>query len=433
MAAQPPYTISQVEHTVEHVGRQKAASKRRIRWVFGVTPIAGTAAAPSTQQHELVFTWSISSGKQDITLDGTNVTFNRQKGRSVFNEALQRMGEKPDLRLVCTTTVPTGCPQDFVLYELLIDDMPYRCYPVGGLGVGRQEVYMGGAIGGIRPPGSILDITDPGKYDGCGSPDYVPGGAGGGAPPALLAPGADAGAMDISGGGEAEHHVGFATASAGDDLASHEYTRHRHDYPKTHFPGSTGDPEAPAVAAAATEDAAMMAPPTESMDLLSFGADAAPPAPAAPGGMAPTCDGMGALIPTQQPQQPSSSPYAADLLSFGAAPAPVPAEPVPPAAAAAGADAPMVPADGHVSFTTLTTGDDLATHEYDQHRHDYPKTHFPGSEGDPDASAVAAAAGVNPFDQFESAAAAPPQQGQQQQPPSGTSAGGGSSDLLGFP
>ena len=303
----------------------------------------------------------------------------------MFNEALQRMGERPDLRLVCTTTVPTGCPQDFVLYELLIDDVPYRCYPVGERGVGRQEVYMGGAIGGLRPPSSILDITDPGKYDGCGSADYVPGGAGGApAPPAPDS--GDAGAMDISGGGGAEQHVGFATASAGDDLASHEYGRHRHDYPKTHFPGSAGDPEAPAVAAAAGEDAAMAAPPTESMDLLSFGA--APPAPAAPG-VAPTCGGMmGDLVPTQQPQQqqqqPSSS-YAADLLSFGAAPAP--AEPAPPAAA----DAPMVPADGHVSFTTLATGDDLATHEYGRHRHDYPKTHFPGSKGDPEASAVAAA------------------------------------------
>lgn len=172
--ATPPYNVTQMEHTVEFIGRQNAASKRRIRWVFNVAPSDGSAP----HQHELVFTWSVSSGKQDITLDGANVSFSRQKGRSVFNEKVQRMGAKPDLRIVCTTVIPTGSPPDFVLYELLVDEIPFRCYPVAPNGQGRQEVYMGGSADDMRPPQSILDITDPGRFEGAGGPDYVRFGCG---------------------------------------------------------------------------------------------------------------------------------------------------------------------------------------------------------------------------------------------------------------
>ena len=456
----PPYSVTQLEHTVEHIGRQNAASKRRIRWVFSVAPNDGSAS----HQHELVFTWSVSSGKQDVTLDGSNVSFTRQKGRSVFNEKVQRMGAKPDLRIVCTATIPSGSPPDFVLYELLIDEIPFRCYPVAPNGQGRQEVYMGGSAGDMRPPQSILDITDPGKFEGAGSPDYVPGGA---AAAAAAAGGAGAPApMDAT---NEEHHVGFRTIAEGDNLSKHEYECHRHDYPKTHFPGTEGG--APVAAAAP-------AAPTESMDLLSF--DTPAPAPAA-AAAAPTCDGMmdaaatGALVPTQQP--PTS--YANDLLAFGAAPAPAAAAAAAPAQAPAGGS-------GHVSFSSLTPGDDINKHDYEKHQHgQYPKDHWPGTgngappakpvdphvgfrassdddlnrhdyeqhqhgqypkthwvasgdaeaqEGAADATmgeAAAPVAAVNPFDQFAAApppAGGPPAPQQQQQPPAG-----GSNDFLNFP
>jgi hypothetical protein len=452
----PPYSVTQLEHTVEHIGRQNAASKRRIRWVFNVVPSDGSAS----HQHELVFTWSVSSGKQDVALDGTNVSFSKQKGRSVFNEKVERMGAKPDLRVVCTTTIPTGSPPDFCLYELLVDEIPFRCCPVAPDGQGRQEVYMGGSAGDMRPPQSILDITDPGRFEGAGSPDYVPGGAAAGA----SAPAPNEAANE-------ERHVGFRTVAEGDNLSRHEYECHRHDFPKTHFPGTEGG--APVAAATAATAA-----PTESMDLLSF--DAPEPAPV-PAPAAPTCDGMmdvaptGTLVPTHQPQPPTS--YASDLLAFGA-PAPAPA----PAAAGGG---------GHVSFSSLTPGDDVNNHTYEKHRHDFPKDHWPGtgngappakpvdphvgfraSSADDDldkhdydahahgqypkthwvagddaaeaaqdaamgetpvaaaAAAPAPVAAVNPFDQF---AAAPPPAGgapapQQEQPPAG-----GSNDMLGFP
>ena len=448
--ATPPYNVTQLEHTVEFIGRQNAASKRRIRWVFNAAPSDGSAP----HQHELVFTWSVSSGKQDITLDGANVSFSRQKGRSVFNEKVQRMGAKPDLRIVCTTAIPSGSPPDFVLYELVVDEIPYRCCPVAPNGQGRQEVYMGGSAGDMRPPQSILDITDPGRFEGAGGPDYVPGGS------AVASAGGAPAQMDAT---NEEHHVGFRTVAEGDNLSKHEYERHRHDYPKTHFPGTEGG--APGAAPAA--------PPESVDDLLSFDAPAPASAPAA-AAAAPTCDGMmdgvatGMLVPTQQPQSPTS--YANDLLAFGAA-APAPAG-----------------ESGHVAFSSLTPGDDLNNHEYDQHQHgQYPKDHWPGTAGAPPAKPVdphvgfqtvtsnddlnrhdyeqhqhgqypkthwvaggdataaedatmggvpAAAAptpvaGVNPFDQF---AAAPPPAGgtpspqQQQQPPAGEP-----NDLLGFP
>ena len=154
-------TVFQLEFTVEHIGRMVAESKRWIRWIW--------EEGPSGRNRDLVLTWSVSSGKQEITLDGSPVAFQQQPGRSVVDVRIERKGAAalgPSLHVVCADVIPNGCsPDSFAQYELLIDDVPYRCHPAHPRGAAVQERYVGGGGDSGMPPGSILDILYPGKYD----------------------------------------------------------------------------------------------------------------------------------------------------------------------------------------------------------------------------------------------------------------------------
>ena len=157
--------VLQVEFTVDHIGRRVPESKRWIRWVW--------EEGPSGRKRDLVLTWSVSSGKQDITLDGSPVAFRQQPGRSVVDIRIERKGpaaEGPALHVVCADVIPNGCsPHSFAQYELLIGDVPFRCHPAHPRGRAVQERYKGGGGHTGMPPASILDILYPGKYDGLGA------------------------------------------------------------------------------------------------------------------------------------------------------------------------------------------------------------------------------------------------------------------------
>ena len=143
-------SIYQLEYSVENLGKHKEESKRCIRWAFQV----------DQKQHEVQFTWSINSGKQNVTLDGENVLSNKKKSRSVFDEIITQPGETPSLRVVCSRTAPNGAHPSFRCYELLIDDKPFHTYPQ--LGAGGD--YMEPAATGYDGPMSILDVLFPGQY-----------------------------------------------------------------------------------------------------------------------------------------------------------------------------------------------------------------------------------------------------------------------------
>eukprot|EP00550_Attheya_septentrionalis_P000572 CAMPEP_0198283720 /NCGR_PEP_ID=MMETSP1449-20131203/3300_1 /TAXON_ID=420275 /ORGANISM="Attheya septentrionalis, Strain CCMP2084" /LENGTH=464 /DNA_ID=CAMNT_0043980491 /DNA_START=248 /DNA_END=1642 /DNA_ORIENTATION=+ len=138
--------IYQLEHTVENVGRHKAESKKRIRWVYEVDSVL----------HELVFLWSMQSGKEEVTLNGTILQLSKH-GRGVVDEQLT-----PELHMVCTKTAPNGSPPGFRCFELLIHEKPFHTYPSRRPDSSPPMDY--GESSGFSVPMSILDILFPGKY-----------------------------------------------------------------------------------------------------------------------------------------------------------------------------------------------------------------------------------------------------------------------------
>ena len=75
-----PHTAYQVDYVAVNCGRIVPASKRRIRFKFGFTNVEALSAGLTGQdcrgsEHEVIITWSLSSGKQAIAFDGQEVFF----------------------------------------------------------------------------------------------------------------------------------------------------------------------------------------------------------------------------------------------------------------------------------------------------------------------------------------------------------------------
>jgi len=75
-----PHTAYQVDFVSVNCGRIVAASKRRIRFKFGYTNQEALTAGKTGQEcrgseHEVVITWSLSSGKQSIAFDLHEIFF----------------------------------------------------------------------------------------------------------------------------------------------------------------------------------------------------------------------------------------------------------------------------------------------------------------------------------------------------------------------
>ena len=166
--------IHQVSFSVENVGKNQADSKKRVQWVYQIMAHGGAA----TEQHTIEFTWSLRSGKQDVTLDGENIMFSKKKGRSVFDEVLTQgnpaLGQ-PHLQLVCAQKPPLKAHPDFRCFELLLDHKPFGSYPklhntptadptefTSTLAPGEDIMKV--ATPFYDGPMSILDILFPGKY-----------------------------------------------------------------------------------------------------------------------------------------------------------------------------------------------------------------------------------------------------------------------------
>lgn len=157
-------SIYQVGFSVENVGKRQEDSKKKVKWVYQV---AGA-------NHEVEFTWSIRSGKQDVTIDGQNAMFTKKKGRSVFDETLNQPAGLPQLRLVCANKAPLKAHANFRCYELIIDGKPFGTYPsIHGNTAPEPEVNIDSTVDGdimesndpfFDGPMSILDILFPGKY-----------------------------------------------------------------------------------------------------------------------------------------------------------------------------------------------------------------------------------------------------------------------------
>eukprot|EP00956_Cyclotella_meneghiniana_P026737 scaffold58585_cov65-Cyclotella_meneghiniana.AAC.1 len=141
-----PHTTYQIDFQSVRCGKMVAASKRRIRFKFGYTNIeALSTGATGTDcrgsEHELVITWSLSSGKQSVVLDGKEMYFDvgdTTKVKCTFKDK-----EEHTLQ-VLAHAAPISAKQnpdpDWRQYDLLIDGISYFRYPkIYQLGVFPSE------------------------------------------------------------------------------------------------------------------------------------------------------------------------------------------------------------------------------------------------------------------------------------------------------
>lgn len=161
--------VFKVEYFVEFVGMTDPSSKRKItwRWMNAEDASGSTGKEPS----ELVFTWSVYSGKRRFELNGYEQLFTIDRS-GVVDEKLQ-MQNGAELRIVATKTAPENSASFFRLYELLIDGRSFFTFPEAAHARGRDLTYIPCAYGGKAT--SILQILYPGEnFDGSDSANEVP-------------------------------------------------------------------------------------------------------------------------------------------------------------------------------------------------------------------------------------------------------------------
>ena len=132
-----PHTFYQVDYVAVNCGKIVAASKRRIRFKFGYTNLEALEAGKTGQdcrgsEHEIVITWSLSSGKQAIAFDQQEVYFDvgdstQTKIAHAFKDQLGHMIEvKVHAANMSTKTNPDP---DWKQYDILVDGVSFFRMP----------------------------------------------------------------------------------------------------------------------------------------------------------------------------------------------------------------------------------------------------------------------------------------------------------------
>lgn len=117
LEAGSPITIYKVGYQEENVGKMVKHSKTRVSWKF----------ACGKRQHLVVLTWSKSTGKQEIAMDGASVWFGRNKGRSVLDHNWTTADDTLKLH-VLATCAPKLSP-NFRSYDLVINGQLFASLP----------------------------------------------------------------------------------------------------------------------------------------------------------------------------------------------------------------------------------------------------------------------------------------------------------------
>ena len=154
-------------------------------------------------------------------------------------------------------------------------------HPAGFYGGGYSARQIPSAAPMRQPPPRRMDSAMSGVSSSVGdAAAAASAGAAFGGPPRVQVPTMNlnaAAAAAAAAPAPPDHHVGFRTVASGDDLAKHEFEKHRHDYPKTLHPGPpSSSPRA--------------APPARLLTAASVSAAAAAPA-ATSAGQAPAAQG----------------------------------------------------------------------------------------------------------------------------------------------
>lgn len=170
-ASADPVAVYRIDFDVDHLGKNKPASKRRAVWRYGLP----TAAGAPIVSHEAMLTWSTHSGKYTISMDGVEVfagvakgsvleykwTWSHARARVVADEEGDEDGDGVTLRIIACRKPPVRSIKNFRCYEFLVGEKVFRDLPtqdsneyVGGFT--SEDTCDNGKLA------SILDIVEPG-------------------------------------------------------------------------------------------------------------------------------------------------------------------------------------------------------------------------------------------------------------------------------
>jgi hypothetical protein len=137
-------TIYQLDFDVDHVGKNKPASKRIGSWRYGIKRESAINNGTIIEEHEAQLTWSTHSGRWCVTVDGNEVYSGQSKGSSVLDYKWRwnhRAGCVTDedgseggepivsMRIVACRKPPVRTSKEFRCYEFVIEGKPFRHLP----------------------------------------------------------------------------------------------------------------------------------------------------------------------------------------------------------------------------------------------------------------------------------------------------------------
>lgn len=171
--------IYQIEFDVDHVGKNKPASKRMASWKYGIPRTSASTNCTIIEEHQAQLTWSTHSGRWSVSVDGSDVYANQTKGSVLdykwkWNHRAgcavddESDGEEPiiSMRIVACRKPPVRTSKEFRCYEFVIGGKPFRDLPYASGGNGFEEDRReGGFENDYYEDGrlmTILDIVEPG-------------------------------------------------------------------------------------------------------------------------------------------------------------------------------------------------------------------------------------------------------------------------------
>jgi len=143
----------QVDWAVAASGKRVAATKRRVRFRFGFSNSSALAKGMAGneargEEHEVNLTWSLTSGKRVVLLDGKEVHFSMgRRGDAKFETSWPMKGGHI-LKLVAHASPPLRATPEFRQFDLQLDGMSFFSMPqIFELGVhGGRVRSLGRAV-----------------------------------------------------------------------------------------------------------------------------------------------------------------------------------------------------------------------------------------------------------------------------------------------
>ncbi|KAL3761024.1 hypothetical protein ACHAWU_001813 [Discostella pseudostelligera] len=147
-----PHTAYQVDYAAKNCGRMVPASKRLIRFKFGYTNAEALASGKTGQdcrgsEHEVLITWSLSSGKQAIAFDQQEVYFDvgDTTQSKISHSWKDKNGRTLAVKVHAANMSTKNEPDPYwKQYDLFIDGVSFFRMPkIFELGTFSKEVTMG--------------------------------------------------------------------------------------------------------------------------------------------------------------------------------------------------------------------------------------------------------------------------------------------------